>query len=139
MTAVQPKKLTNTGLLPKSDSSAKMLHRRPQLVVVCITFSKFDAHHHVCHEGLSSYEDQSVTDMFYAARETWSNSDWQLVHISNGQTAFTDRQHSDLITGMPSVYQEAPWIKIEAKAKEQAITRLQAKWLLADWNGNLGR
>lgn len=92
----------------------------------------FDAHHHVCHEELTSYEDPSVADMFYAARETWSNPDWQLVHISNGQTAFRDRQHSDFITDMPSVYQEAPWIEIEAKAKEQAITRLQAEWLLAD-------
>jgi len=44
--------------------------------------------------------------MFYAARETWSNPDL-LVHISNGQQAFNDRQHSDLITDMPSVYREA--------------------------------
>lgn len=88
----------------------------------------FDAHHHVCHEKLTSLDDPSVAAMFYAARETWSNPDWQLVHISNGQQAFNDRQHSDFITNMPSVYREAPWIEIEAKAKEQAIARLQAEW-----------
>lgn len=89
----------------------------------------FDAHHHVCHEGLSSYEHESVAEMFYAARETWTNPEWQLVHISNGEAAFNDRKHSDLITTMPSVYREAPWIEIEAKAKEEAIARLQAEWL----------
>ncbi len=89
----------------------------------------FDAHHHICHEGLDSYEHPSVAEMFYAARETWTNPEWQLVHISNGETAFNDRQHSEFITLMPSVYWEAPWIEIEAKAKEQAIARLQSEWL----------
>lgn len=92
----------------------------------------FDAHHHVCHEKLSSYEHPSVAEMFYAARETWANPEWQLVHISNGEEAFNDRKHSSLITDMPSVYREAPWIEIEAKAKEEAIARLQAEWLVAD-------
>jgi UV DNA damage endonuclease len=92
----------------------------------------FDAHHHVCHEQLTSYEDPSVAEMFYAARETWSNPEWQLVHISNGQNAFTDRQHSDFITAMPSVYKEAPWIEVEAKLKEEAIARLQTEWLRED-------
>ena len=92
----------------------------------------FDAHHHVCHEGLNSYEHESVAEMFYAARETWANPEWQLVHISNGEEAFTDRKHSDFITAMPSVYREAPWIEIEAKAKEQAIARLQAEWLVTN-------
>ena len=90
----------------------------------------FDAHHHVCHEKLTSYEHSSVASMFYAARETWSNPEFQLVHISNGKEAFTDRQHSDFITDMPSVYREAPWIEIEAKAKEEAIARLQLQWLV---------
>lgn len=92
----------------------------------------FDAHHHVCHEHLTSYEDPSVAEMFYAARETWQNPEWQLVHISNGQEAFTDRQHSDFITAMPSVYHEAPWIEVEAKAKEGAISRLQSEWLAVE-------
>lgn len=92
----------------------------------------FDAHHHVCHEGLDTYEHESVAEMFYAARETWANPEWQLVHISNGEEAFSDRKHSELITDMPSVYKEAPWIEIEAKAKEAAIARLQAEWLVAD-------
>ncbi|PIG94743.1 UV DNA damage repair endonuclease UvsE [Gloeocapsopsis sp. IPPAS B-1203] len=89
----------------------------------------FDAHHHICHEKLSSYEDHSVAEMFYAARDTWENPDWQLVHISNGETAFNDRKHSELISLMPSVYREAPWIEIEAKAKEDAIALLQKEWL----------
>jgi len=84
----------------------------------------FDAHHHICHEKLESYDHPSVAEMFYAARSTWENPDWQLVHISNGETAFSDRQHSEFITVMPSVYREAPWIEIEAKAKEQAIAAL---------------
>ena len=92
----------------------------------------FDAHHHICHEGLDSYEDPSVAEMFYAARETWKHPEWQLVHISNGESAFNDRQHSEYITVMPSVYRSAPWIEIEAKAKEQAIARLQTEWLAAD-------
>jgi UV DNA damage endonuclease len=92
----------------------------------------FDAHHHVCHEHLTSYEDPSVAQMFYAARETWQYPEWQLVHISNGQAAFTDRQHSDLIVAMPSCYRDAPWIEVEAKAKEEAIERLRTDWLVAD-------
>ena len=90
----------------------------------------FDAHHHICHEGLTTYDDPSVAEMFYAARETWTNPDWQLVHISNGQNSFGDRTHSDFITDMPSVYREAPWIEIEAKAKEAAIARVEAEWLM---------
>ena len=92
----------------------------------------FDAHHHICHEHLDSYDDPSVAEMFYAARETWDNPDWQLVHISNGEEAFQDRKHSDLITHMPSVYREAPWIEVEAKQKEEAIAHLHSWWLKED-------
>ncbi|MDY6898957.1 MAG: UV DNA damage repair endonuclease UvsE, partial [Cyanobacteriota bacterium] len=88
----------------------------------------FDAHHHICHEKLDSYDDESVRKMFYAARETWKNPDWQLVHISNGKDAFNDRKHSDLITDMPTCYREAPWIEVEAKRKEEAIVHLQDWW-----------
>jgi UV DNA damage endonuclease len=88
----------------------------------------FDAHHHICHEKLDSYDDESVAEMFYAARETWDNPDWQLVHISNGKDAFNDRKHSDLITDMPLVYREAPWIEVEAKTKEEAIAHLREWW-----------
>jgi UV DNA damage endonuclease len=90
----------------------------------------FDAHHHICHENLDSYDDPSVAEMFYAARETWENPDWQLVHISNGDTAFKDRKHSDMITAMPSVYYQAPWIEVEAKHKEEAIAHLRSWWLM---------
>jgi UV DNA damage endonuclease len=88
----------------------------------------FDAHHHICHEKLDSYDDKSVAEMFYAARETWDNPDWQLVHISNGKDAFNDRKHSDLITDMPACYREAPWIEVEAKTKEEAIAHLRDWW-----------
>lgn len=90
----------------------------------------FDAHHHVCHENLDSYNHPSVAAMFYAARETWANPDWQLVHISNGEQAFNDRKHSDLITAMPDVYHQAPWIEVEAKHKEEAIAHLRSWWVI---------
>jgi UV DNA damage endonuclease len=90
----------------------------------------FDAHHHICHENLDSYDDSSVAEMFYAAQQTWMNPEWQLVHISNGEEAFNDRKHSDLITAMPSVYHQAPWIEVEAKHKEEAVTHLRSWWLL---------
>ena len=89
----------------------------------------FDAHHHVCRERLDSYEDASVTEFLAAARETWPVPEWQLVHISNGRTAFNDRHHSDLITVMPSAYARAPWIEVEAKHKELAIENLRDWWL----------
>jgi UV DNA damage endonuclease len=87
----------------------------------------FDAHHHICHESLDSYDDPSVAEMFYAARETWVNSQWQVVHISNGEEAFNDRKHSDLINAMPDVYRQAPWIEVEAKGKEEAIAHLRSR------------
>lgn len=89
----------------------------------------FDAHHHVIHEGLESYDHPSVAQMLAAARTTWPTPEWQLVHISNGREAFNDRTHSDLITQMPSSYRNAPWIEIEAKLKEQAIAKLREEWL----------
>lgn len=85
----------------------------------------FDAHHHVINEGLSSYEDPSVEEMLLKARETWPDAAQQLVHISNGRTAFNDRNHSDLIEVLPSSYAQAPWIEIEAKFKELAIQKIR--------------
>lgn len=85
----------------------------------------FDAHHHVVHEQLATYEDPSIARMLRAARETWPVPEWQLVHISNGRGYFNDRHHSDLITVMPSAYRNAPWIEVEAKLKELAIEKLR--------------
>jgi UV DNA damage endonuclease len=85
----------------------------------------FDAHHHVVHEHLPSYEHPSVAEMLAKARETWTVPEHQLVHISNGRSGFNDRQHSDLIDTMPSSYAQAPWIEIEAKNKEEAIRQLR--------------
>lgn len=111
-----------------SYSSAQILEvcRRANVRMV------FDAHHHICREKLDSYEDESIAEMFWAARETWANPDYQLVHISNGRDKFQDRAHHDLIVTMPSVFRYAPWIEVEAKHKEIAIGKLQTEWL----NGN---
>ena len=84
----------------------------------------FDAHHHLVHEKLDSYEHPSVAAMLGKARETWAVPEHQLVHISNGRSGFNDRQHADLIATMPSSYRLAPWIEIEAKLKEEAIRAL---------------
>jgi UV DNA damage endonuclease len=89
----------------------------------------FDAHHHVVREKLDDYNNRSVEEAFWAARETWKNPDWQLVHISNGREKFQDRAHSDLIVTMPDVFRFAPWIEVEAKHKEIAIAKLKTDWL----------
>lgn len=93
----------------------------------------FDAHHHVIHEHLDSYEHPSVAEMLAAASTTWPDPQWQLVHISNGMESFNDQRHSDLITVMPSAYRNAPWIEVEAKLKEQAIDKLRKEWLIGNW------
>ena len=92
----------------------------------------FDAHHHVCRERIEDFNDPSVAEAFWAARETWKDPANQLVHISNGREHFNDRAHSDLIFDMPEVYKHAPWIEVEAKHKELAICKLRNEWL----NGN---
>jgi UV DNA damage endonuclease len=89
----------------------------------------FDAHHHLVHEKLASYEDESVERMLLAARETWPVPEWQLVHISNGRTSFGDRNHSDFIETMPTAFRRPLWIEVEAKQKELAIEKLQTEWL----------
>lgn len=91
----------------------------------------FDAHHHLVHEKLDSYDHESVGRMLAAARETWPVPEWQLVHISNGRDSFGDRNHSDLIETMPVAFRDAPWIEVEAKQKELAIEKLQREWLKA--------
>lgn len=91
----------------------------------------FDAHHHVVHEKLESYEHPSIARYLKAARETWAVPEWQLVHISNGRESFCDRHHSDLIENMPAAFRQAPWIEVEAKQKEIAIEKLRTEWLAA--------
>lgn len=106
-------------------SSAEILEvcRRANVPMV------FDAHHHICRENLENYNDPSVTEIFWAARETWKKPENQMVHISNGREKFGDRAHSDLIFTMPEVFRFAPWIEVEAKHKELAIAKLQTEWL----------
>ncbi|MEG4011275.1 MULTISPECIES: UV DNA damage repair endonuclease UvsE [unclassified Microcoleus] len=106
-----------------------------ELLEVCLDTAVpmvFDAHHHVIHEHLASYDDPSVAEMLAAARTSWSVPEWQLVHISNGREFFADPRHSDLITEMPNCYYQAPWIEVEAKFKELAIEKLRAEWLSAN-------
>jgi UV DNA damage endonuclease len=91
----------------------------------------FDAHHHVIHDKLYSYEHPSIARMLAQARETWPDPAWQMVHISNGRTKFADPHHSDLITTMPTAFRQAPWIEVEAKGKEIAIAQLRRDWLTA--------
>lgn len=89
----------------------------------------FDAHHHVVHEKLDSYDHPSVAEMVEAARATWPDPEWQLAHISNGRESFGDRRHSDLITTMPAAFRRVPFIEVEAKHKELAVGKLCAEWL----------
>ncbi|MBF2072906.1 MAG: UV DNA damage repair endonuclease UvsE [Synechococcales cyanobacterium C42_A2020_086] len=89
----------------------------------------FDAHHHLIHEQLDSYDDPSIGSMVQAARTTWPIPDWQVVHISNGKDALRDPHHSDYITRMPSSYRTVPWIEVEARMKEDAIAQLRQEWL----------
>lgn len=106
-----------------------------ELLEVCLDTGVamvFDAHHHVIHEHLESYDDPSVAEMLAAAKTTWRVPEWQLVHISNGREFFADPRHSDLIADMPNCYYDAPWIEVEAKFKELAIDKLRAEWLSAN-------
>lgn len=108
-----------------SYSSAQILEvcRRASVPMV------FDAHHHVCREKLDDYNDPSVAEIFWAARETWANPENQIVHISNGRDSFQDRAHHDLVFTMPEVFRFASWIEVEAKHKEIAIEKLKTEWL----------
>ncbi len=89
----------------------------------------YDVHHHVCKAKLTTYDDPAVAEMFWAARDTWHPTDWQLTHISNGRETFGDNRHSDMITAMPGIYRFAPWIEVEAKGKDLAIGALRDCWL----------
>jgi UV DNA damage endonuclease len=92
----------------------------------------FDAHHHVIHENLTTYEDASIGEIVDAARTTWPVSEWQMAHISNGRESFDDPRHSDLITSMPTAYRKVPWIEVEAKLKEEAIEKLRT-YMSTSW------
>jgi len=89
----------------------------------------FDAHHHVIHDELDSYDHPSVAVMTEAAGQTWPDPIWQMVHISNGIDGIADSRHSDLITEMPKAFRSVPWIEVEAKGKEDAIIDLRRWWL----------
>jgi UV DNA damage endonuclease len=92
----------------------------------------FDAHHHVVKESLSDFEDPSVRAFTEAARGTWPDPGWQMVHLSNGSEGFADRHHSELIAAIPSAFAAVPWIEVEARGKEIAIERLRRDWPIAE-------
>jgi UV DNA damage endonuclease len=55
-----------------------------ELLEVCLDTAVplvFDAHHHVIHEHLESYNDPNVAEMLAAAKTTWPVPEFQLVHI----------------------------------------------------------
>ena len=87
----------------------------------------FDNHHHAIKEKLARYDDPSVAEMVAAARATWPDPAWQVVHLSNGKGGFLDREHSDLIEQVPPAYRGVPWIEVEAKGKEAAIDQIRQR------------
>lgn len=90
----------------------------------------FDCHHHAIHDKLSDYEHPSLAHYTAAAEETWPDKSWQVVHVSNGATAFHDRAHSEMISSMPPAFARVPWIEVEARGKELAIAALRAEELV---------
>ncbi len=88
----------------------------------------FDAHHHLIKEKLDSYEHPGIARFTRLARTTWSRPQWQIVHLSNGLDGLRDRQHSEFIRHIPTAYRRAPWIEVEARAKDLAIERLRLQW-----------
>lgn len=117
-------------LVLENDESA---YRSEQILDVCRRAGVpmvFDHHHHAVRERLDSYEDPSVRHFVQAARATWPDPAWQLVHLSNGLDQITDPRHSDLIHDFPSAYLDVPWVEVEAKGKEVAIDSLRLKLAL---------
>ena len=99
-----------------------------EVLAVCRTAKLpmvFDNLHHAVHEKLQEADHPSVTTLVKAARDTWPDAAWQLVHLSNGESSPCDRKHSDLITTIPPAYRDVPWIEVEAKGKERAIAALR--------------
>lgn len=88
----------------------------------------FDAHHHLVHEKLPGYDHPDVEAFTAAARETWPEPEWQLVHISNGRDALHDAKHADFVDVMPESFRNVPWIEVEAKQKDLALARLEQQW-----------
>ncbi len=111
----------------------EMSYSSEDILQVCLTSGVpmiFDAHHHLVKEKSENYDCPSIGHYVNAARETWApNQAWQLVHISNGAEHLHDRRHSDIVTEMPASYASVPWIEVEAKGKEEAVSYLKHHWL----------
>jgi len=90
----------------------------------------FDNLHHAIKEKLETYDDVSIAKFVKLARHTWPDPSWQIVHLSNGNASFRDRNHSELIVDIPKAYARVPWIEVEAKGKECAIRKLKDDYVL---------
>lgn len=88
----------------------------------------FDAHHHVVKERLDGFDDPSIAEFVRLACQTWPDPAWQIVHLSNGRRGPQDPAHHDLVLEVPHSYRSVPWIEVEAKGKEVAISHLQTCW-----------
>ena len=88
----------------------------------------FDCHHHVIKEGLDDYNHPSVAEFTRLAAQTWPDPAQALYHVSNGETAFRDRYHSEFITMMPTAFRDVPFLEVEARGKERAIAALREQW-----------
>jgi UV DNA damage endonuclease len=84
----------------------------------------FDLHHHVVLEQIS-IRDRSIPRLIERSASTWSPKAWQLVHVSSGRDGPDDPRHHDFITALPLGLGRAPWVEVEAKAKENAIDQLR--------------
>ncbi|MBN2803722.1 MAG: UV DNA damage repair endonuclease UvsE [Deltaproteobacteria bacterium] len=91
----------------------------------------YDIHHQRCHE-LKYKSKGTIRYYFERARETWPVDQIQRVHISSPRDGYTtiskSRPHADYInqSDIPNwLWKENVLVDIEAKAKEQAILKLQ--------------
>lgn len=92
----------------------------------------FDNLHHAVRDGLTTYDHPSFARFVREAATTWPDPSWQIVHLSNGLDAFADPRHSDLIADVPPAYRFVPWIEVEAKGKECAISALRRRGWACD-------
>lgn len=97
-------------------------------IEVCISTGVaflFDFHHELVSSKLSSYDDPKLTEYCIAAKNTWSDPELAVYHLSNGARFFQDRKHSLFIDHFPEVLDSCNWLEIEAKGKQEAIFRLR--------------
>jgi UV DNA damage endonuclease len=82
----------------------------------------YDYHHELVAHQLDGYDHPDHLFWVKAAAQTWTTPDWQVCHLSNGAAGLHDRKHSDFISSRPTDLSQTPWLEIEAKGKEVAIS-----------------